>query len=171
MKNEFVDSSVLKSFLKMKCVCFSFQFICIVVPHRLWSGQEIQRQQDTTAHTVQRRQKSHRHSSLCQYQRTLGHRAEVSTPAQTMFSFCSLCSNQLSLQSLCSNQAISSLKSFTITSSVINPWSWHFVVLSDWWTVLTCPLPNEWHVSGQRINLGMVYTIPPAHVLYTTFAF
>ncbi len=88
-----------------------------------------------------------------------------------LFSFCSLCSNQLSLQSLCSNQAISSLKSFTITSSITNSWSWHFVVLSDWWTVFACPLPNEWHVSGQRVNLGMVYTIPPAHVLYTTFAF
>lgn len=90
---ECVYVSCLKSVLKMKCLClcFSFQFICIVVPHRLWSGQEIPRQQDTTAHTVQRRQKSHRHSSLCQHQRTLGHRAEVSTPAQIIYSIFAHC--------------------------------------------------------------------------------
>lgn len=84
---ECVYVSCLKSVLKMKCLClcFSFQFICIVVPHRLWSGQEIPRQQDTTAHTLQRRQKSHRHSSLCQHQRTLGHRAEVTTLAQNIY--------------------------------------------------------------------------------------
>lgn len=48
-----------------------------VVPHWLWSGQKIPGQQDTTAHTLPRRQESHRHSTLCQHQRAPGHRAEV----------------------------------------------------------------------------------------------
>lgn len=56
---------------------FFFPPILSVVPHRLWSGQKIPGQPDTTAHTLQRRQKSHRHSSLCQHQRTSGNRAEV----------------------------------------------------------------------------------------------
>lgn len=56
---------------------FFFPPILSVVPHRLWSGQKIPGQQDTTAHTLPRRQESHRHSTLCQHQRAPGHRAEV----------------------------------------------------------------------------------------------
>lgn len=52
---------------------------CTVVPYWLWIGKEVQRQPNTTAHPLQRRQEPDRHSTLCLHQCTPGHWTKVCT--------------------------------------------------------------------------------------------